>query len=120
MEKVFNNVEDFATSIRDYADARIDEVKLSVAEKTSAVIANLAARVMVVMVFVFFIIFAGIALSLLLGAWLGKWWIGFLIVAGCFLLTAIVAWMAREKLFRLPLMNAIIDQLFKMDEDEED
>lgn len=120
MEKAFNSAEDFATSIRDYADARIDEVKLNVAEKTSAVIANLAARVIVVMVFVFFIIFAVIALALLLGAWLGKWWIGFLIVAGFFLLTAIIAWMAREKLFRLPLMNAIIGQLFKMDEDEED
>jgi uncharacterized membrane protein YdbT with pleckstrin-like domain len=120
MEKVFNNAEDFATSVRDYADARIDEVKLSVAEKTSAVIANLAARIIVVMVFVFFIFFAGIALALLLSEWLGKWWIGFLIVAGFFLLAAIVAWIAREKLFRLPLMNAIIAQLFKKDEDEED
>lgn len=120
MEKAFNNAEDLAASIRDYADARLDEVKLSVAEKTSAVVANLAARAIVVIVFVFFIGFAGVAMALLLGTWLGEWWIGFLIVAGLYLVAAVFAWVRREKLFRLPLMNAMIGQLFKIDEDEED
>lgn len=120
MEKVFVQAEELVTAIREYADARIDEVKLITAEKTSGLLANLLAGLVVAIVFIFFIGFASIALALLLGAWTGKWWLGFLMVAGLYILAGLIAWIAREKLIRLPLMNGLIRQLFKREEDEED
>jgi Fe2+ transport system protein B len=120
MEKTFARVEELADTIKEYVNTRIESVKLSAAEKTSAVMANVLAGIIVAVVFLFFIIFASIALSVGLGEWIGNTWAGFLIVAGLYLLMGIVVWVARGKLIRLPLMNALIRQLSGNDEDNED
>jgi Putative Actinobacterial Holin-X, holin superfamily III len=119
MEKVFAKTEELAKDIKAYVDTRIEAVKLNAAEKSSVVIANVAAGLVVAAVFFFFIVFAGIALSFALGEWIGKTWSGFLIVASLYLLIGIVVWTARGKIIRLPVMNALIKQLFR-DDDEED
>jgi uncharacterized membrane protein YqjE len=119
MDNVFSNIEELAGTIRGYVDTRIESMKLSVAEKSSNVIANLIAGVVVVIVFIFFIIFGSIALSFGLGEWIGKTWVGFLIVACMYLVIGIVVWIARGKLIRFPVMNAIIKQLFKNDDEED-
>lgn len=119
MEKAFEKIEELADNIKQYVNNRVDAVKLTAAEKSSAIIANLIAGLIVATVFMFFIVFASIALSLLLGNWIGSTWAGFLIVAGLYLLIGIIVWTAREKIIRLPIMNALIKQLFG-EEDEED
>ncbi|MFM6924489.1 MAG: phage holin family protein [Ferruginibacter sp.] len=119
MEKAFEKIEELADNIKQYVNNRVDAVKLTAAEKSSAIIANLIAGLIVATVFMFFIVFASIALSLLLGNWIGSTWAGFLIVAGLYLLTGMIVWTAREKIIRLPIMNALIKQLFG-EEDEED
>lgn len=123
MEKAFAKAEELASAVKEYVDTRLDTVKLSVAEKTSAVLANVLAGMVVALVFVCFIFFGSIALALLLGSWLGAWWLGFLIVAGIYLLLGLITWLARGRLIRLPIMNAMIRQLFnrlEYDDDEND
>lgn len=120
MENAFARVEELADTIKEYVNTRIESVKLSAAEKSSAVIANVLAGIIVAAVFLFFIIFASIALSFGLGEWIGKTWAGFLIVACLYLLTGMVVWVARGKIIRLPIMNALIQQLSGNDEDNED
>ena len=119
MEKTFAKVEELADTVKEYVNNRIESAKLKAAEKSSAVIAALIAGLIVAVVFMFFIVFAGIALSLVLNEWIGKSWAGFLIVAGLYLLIGIIIWKGRGKMIRLPIMNALIKQLFG-DEDEED
>jgi protein-S-isoprenylcysteine O-methyltransferase Ste14 len=119
MEKAFAKVEELADTVKEYVNTRIESVKLNAAEKSSAIIANVLAAVIVALVFVFFIVFASIALSLVLGDWIGKEWAGFLIVACLYLLIGIIVWAARGRIIRLPVMNALIKQLFR-DDDEED
>jgi hypothetical protein len=120
MEKTFARVEELADTIKEYVNTRIESVKLSAAEKSSFVVANVLAGIFVAVVFLFFIVFASVALAFGLGEWIGKTWAGFLIVAGLYLLIGIVVWAGRGKLIRLPLMNAMIQQLFKKDEEDED
>ncbi len=120
MEKAFAKAEELATAVKEYVDTRLDAVKLSVAEKVSALLANLLAGMVVVLVFLCFVFFGSIALALLLGSWLGAWWLGFLIVAGIYLLLGLITWLARGRLIRIPIMNAMIRQLFNRLEYEED
>jgi fatty acid desaturase len=119
MEKAFAKVEELADTVKDYVNTRIESVKLNVAEKSSAVIANLVAGLIVVSFFMLFFLFGSIALAFGLGEWIGKTWAGFLIVSGFYLLIGIVVWTARVKIIQLPVMNALIKQLFG-EEDEED
>jgi hypothetical protein len=112
MEKVFSKAEDLADSLKEYVNLRIASIKLTTAEKTSAVIANIIAGAVAALVLLLFVVFASVALAIGLGAWLANGWAGFLIVAGLYLLIGIVVWAARGKLIRLPVMNALIQQFF--------
>lgn len=119
MEKAFAKVEELADTVKDYVNTRIESAKLGIAEKSSAIIANVAAGLIVITFFLLFFLFGSIALAFGLGEWIGKTWAGFLIVAGFYLLVGIVVWTARVKIIQLPVMNALIKQLFG-EEDEED
>ncbi len=119
MEKTFAKVEELADTVKDYVNNRIESAKLTAAEKSSAVIAALIAGLIVAVVLMFFVVFAGIALSLVLSEWIGETWAGFLIVAGLYLLLGIIIWTARDKMIRLPIMNALIKQLFGEDDEED-
>lgn len=120
MDNTFAKVEELAGNIKEYVNTRIDEVKLSAAEKSSVVIANVVAGVVAGLIFLFFLGFASVALALWLGAWIGKEWAGFLIVAGVYLVIGIVVWTTRGRIIRIRVMNAMIHQLFGDDSDEAD
>jgi protein-S-isoprenylcysteine O-methyltransferase Ste14 len=119
MEKIVEKAEELAGTVKEYVNNRIESVKLGVAEKSSAIIANLVAGAIAMAVFFFFLLFAGIALSFALGDWLGKTWAGFLIVAMLYLLLGIIIWSARTRLIRLPVMNSLIRQLINKEEKED-
>lgn len=118
MEKTFEKAEELASSVKEYLDVRLDAVKMNVAEKTSAVIANVLAGIAVALVFFLFMVMVSVALAYILGDWMGKTWAGFLAVAGLYMLLGMIVWMARVKLIRLPIMNALIKQMFKYDEED--
>ena len=119
MEKVFDKAEELAGNIKEYVNNRVNGIKLNVAEKTSAVIANLVAGLMAVFIFLLFIIFAGITLSFGLGKWIGEIWIGFLIVTFIYLLLGFVIWKLRKRIIQLPVMNAMLKQLIKVDDEQD-
>jgi hypothetical protein len=121
MEKVFAKAEEFTDHIKDYINTRIDLIKLQVAEKTSKIIAGFIAGIAVAIVFLMFFLFVNISIAYLLGEWIGKIWAGFLIVSGLYLFLGIFIWTTRNKLIRIPIMNKMIETLFKNEsEDEED
>ncbi len=113
MSEILSHIEQLAGDAKDYINTRVEIVKLNAAARISSVTSNLMARIIVAVVFVFFLLFGGIAAGLALGDWLGKTYWGFLAVACFYLLAGIIVWLAREKMIRIPIMNAMIQQLFK-------
>lgn len=112
MEKFFTKAEELTEALKDYADNRIESLKLHTAEKSSLVIANVIAGLAVVVVFLFALGLLSIALSVALNKWLGSSWAGFVVTAGIYLLLAAILWAARGSIIRMPVMNALIKQLF--------
>ncbi len=95
MEQTFSKAEELARNIKDYINNRVDQVKLSSAEKTARFMAYLIAICVVVMLAVFFILFAAIAFSLFMGKVFGAMHWGFLLTGSLLLLLAFFLWMAR-------------------------
>ena len=120
MEKTFSKVEELASHIKEYINIRISAIKLSAAEKSSKMLANLIAVAVVLMVFFSFVLFASVALAFVFSKLTGEYYRGFLIVAGIYLLIGLIVWTMKEKLLRLPIMNAMLRQLFKEEDDESD
>jgi hypothetical protein len=114
-------IEDLFDHAREYVNIRVGEAKLILAEKTSAILAQVIATTVVNVFFLLFLIFASVAGAFALSHWLNNTWLGFLLVAVFYLLIGLIIWGARERLIRIPVMNAIIRQLFnKEDEYEKD
>ena len=112
MENIFAQLQHLAEEVKEYVNVRIDLVKLNVAEKASAMVADTAATVITAIIFLFFLFFASTGLALFLSAVIGKSYAGFLIVAGIYLIVGLIIWYARGRLIQMPIMNAIIRQLF--------
>ncbi len=119
MESTFSHAEELAGTLNEYLDTRVESIKLEVVEKTAVVSANVITGMILAVVFIFFIGLSSIALSFVIGAWIGKLWAGFLIMAGIYLPITIVLWVQRKKLIRLPVTNVLIKQFFSYDDEED-
>lgn len=119
MNDAFEKIEGLTDHVKEYITTRIEVVKLEVAEKTSLVIGNVIAGVVVAVLFLFVVAFGSIAGAWALSDWIGKRYAGFLIIAGLYLLLGIIIWITRQRIIRLPVMNAIIKQLHKRNQDED-
>ena len=120
MEKVFSKVEELTGSVKDYINTRVEAAKLNMAAKTSMLAANIIAAAGVAAVLLFSLLMLRTALAFALGEWLHKMWLGFVIVAVLYLVLGMILWAARRKLIQLPVMNALLGQLFTNTENDEE
>ena len=119
MEKTFAKAEELAAHVKEYVNNRVAAAKLSIAEKTSKLAAKIIAIIIVALVFFLFLIFASTALAYALSKLTGELYWGFLIVGAIYFVLVVIIWKSKERFIRLPIMNAILGQLFN-DADEED
>jgi hypothetical protein len=112
MENIVSQLQHLADEVKSYVNVRIDLLKLNVAETASSIIANTMAKVISGIIFLFFLLFGSIALSLFLSSVIGNSYSGFLIVSGIYLALGLLIWYTRKKFIQTPIMNAIIRQLF--------
>jgi hypothetical protein len=116
MNETFEKVEGLTEHVREYINTKVELAKLHVAEKTSLTVGNMIAAVIVAVLFLFVILFGSIAGAWVLSESIGRNYAGFLIVAGIYLLVAIIVWFGRSRLIRFPVMNAIVKMLHKKDD----
>lgn len=120
MSEEFRKFESLAEQLRAYVNTRVSQAKLSMAEKISKLAATMIAMLLSALVFFLFFVLLTVAAALLVGQWLNSLWLGFLIVAGLVLLTGLIIWLAKDRLIRIPIMNALIEALFDKDEEHEE
>lgn len=113
----FKKVGNLAEHVKEYVNTRISMVKLEIAEKVSKLGAWIIAALLVFFILLFFVVFVSLSAAHGIGDALGKPYLGFLIIGGVYLLLGLFVWWKKERLLRIPLMNALIRQLFA-DENE--
>lgn len=107
------NIEQLASDLHAYADVRINLMKLKLAEKMSRLVGTVVAAIAVGIALILFFSFASVGLAILVGKWLGSLWLGFLILGAVYLLAGLIIWRGRRSLIQVPVMNAMIQQLFE-------
>jgi Putative Actinobacterial Holin-X, holin superfamily III len=120
MSEEFKKIESLLDTAKEYINTRIAQFKLSVAEKISKLLAVMIAGIVAALVFFFFLLFGSIAAALAIGHQMDSPALGFLMVAGGWLLLGMIIWMAKNRLLRIPIMNAIIGSLFGTDKEHEE
>ena len=90
---------DLADSIKRYLQLRLNIIKLEVMEKTARVVSLTIAAVFLLLVFVLFLLFVSLAAAGLAGDLLNSQALGYLCVAGFYLLLLILLFVFRRRLF---------------------
>ena len=119
MSEEFKQFESLVDQLKAYVNTRVSQAKLSLAEKLSNLAATVIAMLMSALVFFLFLTLLCVAVALLIGQWLGSLWLGFLIVSGFVLLLGLILWVAKDRIFRIPIMNVLIEAMFENEEEDE-
>ncbi len=102
----------FKRDITKYVGLRIDYLKLEIIDTISSVFSKIMTIWVSLLLGIIFVSFLLVSLGLFLGKILGAYYWGFLIVAGIFLLLAILFYLLRNKFLKQPLINSMITSLF--------
>ena len=117
--KTLDKIEDISVHIKKYVTNRISLAKIIIAEKSSKVINNLIVFFILTLLFFSALLFASISLGFYLSELTGKYYWGFLIVAGIYFILGVFIRLFKERLIHFPIMNNILQQILKEEEEEE-
>lgn len=104
------NVEELFYKVKDYADTRIDLFKLKAISKVSGLLSTIISGVVLILLLFMILICVTIGLSLLIGAAIGNTWLGFIIMAGIYIVFGLVIFLGRVKLLKTPISNKFIKE----------
>lgn len=114
MEEKATIVESVVDHAKEYAQSTFELIKLKAVKKGSEVASVVAAYVIVVASVLLFVIIINIGLALWLGELTGKLYYGFFIVAGFYVLLALIMHLGHKVIFKRPISNMAIRRYIKM------
>lgn len=113
MNNIANDFENLLLKTQQYAKTSIDLLKLQLIDKLSELFSIIAAAICIGIFAVLFGLFLNISLAVYLGEVLGGLHFGFLVVAGIYLLFAVICYVFRKKLIQEPLIDLFISKLLQ-------
>ncbi|EKB57593.1 phage holin family protein [Bergeyella zoohelcum] len=96
--------------IKEYAENRLALIKLEATEKSSEIIGGIVVYTLIAFIGLFFFILVNIGLGLLIGHYLDNYAYGILIMAGFYLLIALVLFIMKNSI-KLRIINKLIKTL---------
>ena len=106
----FFKVDSLLSNLTGYVETRVELLKVEVKEDLAKALAKAVSYFLIGFISALFLTFVSVALALLLGQRLGNF-VGFSIVAGIYLMTALILWFSREKL--IAKFEARFDLMFR-------
>ncbi|MBK9731761.1 MAG: hypothetical protein IPO83_10830 [Chitinophagaceae bacterium] len=110
-----NKTEELLHELKEYIALRIRIGQLIFSNKSSIVASSLITYMIIFMLAFFFILVLTIGLSLWISTLFGKWFIGFLIMAGIYLFLGVIIYSFRNKWIRQPMNDLIVKEIFDED-----
>lgn len=112
------DLKDITSDVKEYVNLRLQVIRLNVTEKISSGLANLITSGAVILFYLLAFIFTSFALCYYIGRQIGNLSLGFLIVAGFYIILGLIINFASHKNLRSHLTDRFIDDFSKDDEDE--
>ncbi|CAN5590857.1 hypothetical protein BH11BAC1_BH11BAC1_20380 [soil metagenome] len=106
--------------IKDYIETKSEVTRLTILDKMSTAAGIVLGGLIIGCLFFLFFIFLGIAVAYIIGEYSGHIYLGFISVAGFYLVAGILFVMKKEQWIQKPLADKIISNYFDDNESEED
>ncbi len=94
-----------------YTKTSIKLFKFKATEKIAELVSNLASGFVIMTVLALFFVNLNIGIALLIGDWLGRLWMGFILLSVFYCLIGLIVYLFRDKWIKRPINNLIIRQL---------
>jgi hypothetical protein len=120
MKQIKILLEELIETCSTYIQARMRLTVLQLSEKTSKIASDFLTIIILVILFLFAFIMLNIGLAKWISHGLNNEWGGFFIIGGFYVLLGILLMVMKEKLIRIPLLNAIIKSFFSVEKKAED
>ena len=111
MENKLTSVEELFYKLKEYGDTRLDLFKLKSINKVSGILTSLVVSIFLFVLLSLVLLCITLGIALLLGAWLGKVYYGFFIMAGIYIIIGLVLYYGRNKFLRTPVSDKLIKEL---------
>lgn len=111
-EQVSDEINDVKDDVEEYINARIDLVKLHTAENLSRFFSGMIIKMVLFYLFFFVLLFSSLAVAIWLNEILGGKGVGFMIVAGFYLLIALLFVAFSKTLIQRPIIQSFIQLFF--------
>jgi len=97
--------------LKAYAEARFRLIKFIVVDKIAEGVSGIFYSLLILMVVLFFLVFSGVAAGIYIGDLVHSRALGFLIVAGFFLVLVSLIVLLKKSMIRSPLENRMIKEI---------
>ncbi len=114
-----NSKDSIIDKAKDYIETRIELLKLTLIEKGVRILANSITGISLFLILFFTILFASFGLGFYLSEVIGNTFAGFFIVAGIYLLLALLIYVLKDKVINKKIMDAAIKGILKQDANDE-
>jgi hypothetical protein len=112
MEATETRIGDLTGNIREYIETRIDMVKLDAADTVATAASSMASWMAITIAALITLIMVTIGGAIGIGYLLDNLAAGFFILAGAYLLFALLIYFFRDNWIRKPLINSIVKNIF--------
>ena len=113
MQAETNHVEDLVKKASEYAETRLELLKLKATDKSADIVSGLTTRLILVIFLSIFVVILNIGIALWLGDLLGKNYYGFFVLAGFYGLCGLIFSVFKDKWVRKPVSDSIIKKMTK-------
>lgn len=98
-------------NLKDYVEIRYQIALLNMQDRMTDVVSSLVVGIVVVLLSTLVLVFVSIAVAIWLGSVINSLFLGFLCIAGFYLLLAILILANRDKWIKIPLINLLIKKI---------
>jgi hypothetical protein len=113
MENIAENVELLYKKAEQYSKTSFELLQLNTIDKISDVISSLSVVISISIIVAMFTLFINIGISLYIGKLLNDYAMGFFLVSGFYFIVAIIVYLFRKSLIKIPIDNLIVSKLLK-------
>ncbi|MGZ3919457.1 MAG: phage holin family protein [Bacteroidia bacterium] len=98
--------------VEDYIDTKVDILKLKAIDKTGSAISGAIVGVAATILGLFVLQFLSFSAAYAIAEFTGYYYVGFLCVAGFYILLTILVFVLKEKLVTMPIINALLKKFY--------
>lgn len=118
MNNETNPIDELKQQVREYTEARVQLLKIQLAEKVARIVAVFFSSTMIALLAFFLLFFLSIAGGFYFGNLLHSYPSGFLIICGFYFLLLVAVIIFRKPLLEKNIADKVAEQLFENDHDE--